>query len=232
MIKKIIFESRDRFYFENSPRPEPAVKNLPKWWKDIPKYAEFEEFPEQSVVTVKQCAPTIDVFSSGYIIKLWEDLVVEKKEDGRQEIFWNSDFEAPMVGPWDRKQSSNFEIPEGYNPNILKYNHGWIIKTPKNWSTLFIHPTAYQNLPIKAIAGIVDTDILKTDINCPFVIKEDFEGIIPKGTPIVQLIPFKRSEWKSVFKDSPPEKLAKEQEKLLSVLYGYYSSRRVRKVYK
>jgi hypothetical protein len=30
----------------------------------------------------------------------------------------------------------------------------------------------------------------------PFYIKEDFTGVIPKGTPIAQIIPFKRELWK------------------------------------
>jgi hypothetical protein len=31
--------------------------------------------------------------------------------------------------------------------------------------------------------------------NLPFFLKEGFEGIIPKGTPIAQIIPFKRESW-------------------------------------
>ena len=36
-------------------------------------------------------------------------------------------------------------------------------------------------------------------INFPFFIKEGFTGLIPYGTPIVQIIPFKRDDWKSKF---------------------------------
>ena len=39
--------------------------------------------------------------------------------------------------------------------------------------------------------------------------KENFTGIIPYGTPIVQLIPFKREKWKSKFSIS-----SKSQEEL------------------
>jgi hypothetical protein len=33
------------------------------------------------------------------------------------------------------------------------------------------------------------------------MIKEGFEGLIPKGTPFMQMIPFKRDDWKSEFKE-------------------------------
>jgi hypothetical protein len=33
-------------------------------------------------------------------------------------------------------------------------------------------------------------------IHFPFFIKENFEGLIKEGTPIVQFLPFKRDNWK------------------------------------
>jgi hypothetical protein len=38
--------------------------------------------------------------------------------------------------------------------------------------------------------------------NHPFLIKKDFVGIIPAGTPIAQAIPFKRESWVSDIEDS------------------------------
>jgi hypothetical protein len=34
--------------------------------------------------------------------------------------------------------------------------------------------------------------------NISFFLKEGFEGVIPAGTPVAQLIPFKREDWKAV----------------------------------
>jgi hypothetical protein len=46
------------------------------------------------------------------------------------------------------------------------------------------------------LPGIVDTDKYTAPVNFPFVINDiNFEGIIPKGTPIAQVIPFKRDPW-------------------------------------
>jgi hypothetical protein len=49
----------------------------------------------------------------------------------------------------------------------------------------------------------MDTDIYGHSGSIPFSIKIGFEGIIPKGTPFLQMIPIKRESWKSV--NSPIE---------------------------
>jgi len=41
----------------------------------------------------------------------------------------------------------------------------------------------------------MDSDGWVSNGNIPFFLKEDFEGVIPKNTPVAQLLPFKRSEW-------------------------------------
>lgn len=232
---KIMFEAENSFYFENSLKPEPAIKNTPQWWKDMPKYSSPDTDPH--ALTVKGCAPTLDTFATGYILKLWKDIVVEKNNDGIQNISWEVNdeaniFEKELVIPWHESQVSNFEIPNGFGKTVLKFRHGWIITTPPGWSTLFVHPIGYQNLPIKSIAGMVDTDILKTDINCPFVIKNDFEGIIPKGTPVSQLIPIKRENWKAVYKQINENDFMVEKSKISLFHNGYYFSNRDRKNYK
>jgi hypothetical protein len=38
-------------------------------------------------------------------------------------------------------------------------------------------------------------------VNLPFLLKDNFEGLIPKGTPIAQIIPIKRDNWNSEVKD-------------------------------
>ena len=46
------------------------------------------------------------------------------------------------------------------------------------------------------LPGIVDTDQYTAPVNFPFVFNDpSFEGLIPKGTPIAQVIPIKRESW-------------------------------------
>jgi hypothetical protein len=43
-----------------------------------------------------------------------------------------------------------------------------------------------------------------------FYIREDFEGVILKGTPMLQAIPFKRDNWKSEVKAPYSTKISEE----------------------
>ena len=230
--KKIVFEAQSEHVFEVRERPIPAAKLIPEWWKSIPKYSTPDnkiDIDPKACVTVKQCAPTIDMFSSGYILPLWADILV-KKSGNDTLVKWTTG--EDVLELWSSSQVSHFEIPEGFDSAAFKYLSGWNIKTPPGWSTLFIHPTAHQNIPIRAIPGIVDTDVLNTPINCPFFIKKDFEGIIKKGTPMVQLIPFKREAWDSEFTNPGKQKIDFEREKLYTKIYGAYASKRYKKIFK
>jgi len=56
------------------------------------------------------------------------------------------------------------------------------------------------------LEGIVDTDQYHKPVNFPFVFKnKDFNGLIPAGTPIAQVIPFKRDSWNMEIVDNSLE---------------------------
>jgi hypothetical protein len=229
---KIQFIASDDHVYEVRERPYPAAKNIPEWWKEIPKYSNSEnvlKLDPKATITVKQCAPVLDMFTSGYIIPLWADILVSQI-NGEPHVQWATS--ANVLDSWDSKQSSLFKQPIGFNKTAFKYLHGWKIKTPPGWSSMFIHPASYQDLPIRAIPGIVDTDILDSLINCPFFIKDGFEGVIKKGTPMVQVIPFKRENWISEFSKQESIKSFFDAEKIFLKLYGSYSSIRAKKIFK
>jgi len=227
---KIIFIATDDYSFNIKDKPFPVKKIIPKWWKSIPKYSfgnKIELYPHANL-TVKQCAPMLDSLSSGYVITLWTDVLVRQK-DGVPHVTWNND--AAVFDIWSEKQVSHFEIPEGFNTTVFKFLNGWTIKTPPGWSCLITHPFGYQNIPIRSITGIVDTDILDTEINFPLFLKEGFEGVLEKGMPIAQIIPIKREPWESEYKLHDVGRHWLNCEKLKTKIYGYYSSIREKKQY-
>jgi hypothetical protein len=59
-----------------------------------------------------------------------------------------------------------------------------------------IPPAGHYDQTFLQIPAVVDTDS-KTMAPTPFPmwIKEGFEGIVEKGTPLAQVIPFKRESW-------------------------------------
>ena len=70
---------------------------------------------------------------------------------------------------------------------------------PDGYSGLIVHPLNRLDLPFFTISGTVDFDTFYYPkvTNIPFYIKKGFSGIIPKGTPMFQIIPVKREHWES-----------------------------------
>lgn len=205
-MKKIKFIAENEHFWHVKEKPVPASQLLPQWWKDLKKYTSEEQKFKLSPAansTVKQCFPTLDILNAGYIFTLPADVYVSTGEDNQPEIRWNVKYNVFDV--WAPHQVSSFEIPDGFSSRVFKNTHGWRIETPPGWSCFFSHPFGYQNLPFKSLPGVVDTDLLKSDINIPLVFKEGWTGILEKGTPMFQVIPFERNSWQAEYSFQSPE---------------------------
>lgn len=175
--------------------PEPASKNLPDWYKKTPSYINGEKkfkviegFGNQ---TIKKCLPFFDAMTAGYLIKSHVDIFIENR-DGEKAFYWPNYHE--VISFHANSQSPNF--PDNYTNPFPKWNIPWSIKTDTGYSCLFINPMNNSNKYFEIFSGIVDTDQYINEINLPFILNENFEGIIPAGTPIAQVIPFKRNSFK------------------------------------
>ena len=74
-----------------------------------------------------------------------------------------------------------------------KFHNYWTIRTPPGWSCLFVPPLNRSGQPFECVAGVVDTDTYAAHIHFPFfATAPDGLYIIEKGTPLVQIIPFRR----------------------------------------
>jgi hypothetical protein len=204
MKNKIIFKSIDKHDYNICLKPYPASKNLPSWWKDQDVFEKSEENPNGtkfllrnglSNATFKKCKPMLDAITSGYIIPLWSDIQVTQTESGPI-VNWRT---KKNIVDLHLPSSKNIEVPTGYSNTVFKYLNTWIPITPKGYSVLVTSPLAYRDLPIYAIPAVIDSDRSFLDLPLPCWIKKDFEGIIEKGTPIAQIIPFKREDWESEF---------------------------------
>lgn len=79
---------------------------------------------------------------------------------------------------------------------LMRLNNPWTIETPPGWSAKFQNPANNWSNDIQLIEGVADTDKYYNEVNFPFVWtgSEVGEFIIPRGTPLVQVIPFKREK--------------------------------------
>lgn len=230
----IRFKSRNDVTWNVKERPIPAVKMLPDWWHDIPNYTNNAlsiDLDPRPNVTVKRCISVLDGLGSGYIMPLWTDIKVNYTKETGTYVKWNT--KSEVFGIWHSSQVAGYKIPESFQEPVFKFFHDWIIETPPGWSCLIIQPLGYPNLPFRVIPGIVDTDKLKTEINTPIVFKVGWEGIIPKGTPMFQIIPIKRSNWESQFVQGSEAQYNYDMETLKTKIVSYYGRYlRVPKVFK
>ena len=82
----------------------------------------------------------------------------------------------------------------------FKFKMDFLIETPKGTSCYYLDPFLFDNPYFSTWQGVIDTDKfnqITTNNNLIFYPKVDESFIIPKGTPLVQIVPFVRYPWKS-----------------------------------
>ena len=187
--------------------PEPCRLNIPLWYKEL-KHSVTNK-------TVKGCMPFLDTLTTGYTIKMPIDYYIShnfKKEgerytegytrlDNYKNINLNTknNLESHPISQLGKKcpfVNKNKSLP------FHKILNPWTIKTPPGYSCLFLPPMNNSDDRFSIIPGIVDTDTFPQETNFPIIINGDkypvLETVIELGTPIVQVIPFKREKWKMI----------------------------------
>lgn len=194
--------------------PEPASKNIPEWYKELESYPKGKHpkgngTPE--MITIKRCMPVFDALNSGYIIKSPTDVWVSQRpnittdpvtneqqvSDKKYPYFEWPSFNTIQFHPVE--QAPNHPNKNGHEIAYPKWINPWAIKTPSGYSTLFVQPFHRESV-FTILPGVVDTDNYTAPVNFPFVLNDiTWEGLIPAGTPIAQVIPFKRETWEMEF---------------------------------
>ena len=231
MPNKIKFVAANEYGWNVAPRPYPASQSIPQWWKDMTPYIVDEDNPDGNKFLIKnlrinaspkKCMPMLDSINSGYIIPLWADVQVRSISDSEYipGIFWKTErevFESHIDG------AGKILRPDGYSDAVFKFINMWTIKTPPGYSVMISAPSGHNDLPFKCIPAIVDTDKYDAALPTPVFLKEGFEGLVERGTPMIQVTPFKREAWESEFDLYKEEEYFYKQEKYLrAVSFGNY----------
>jgi hypothetical protein len=195
-----------------------SAKNfIPDWYKKITGY----DIKSPAKKSVKACVPFLDAFNSGYIITLAYDVYVRIDENGVPDLEWPINVRNPMSVRGEIADSKL--VPAGHYPKEFTWqtNVAWAV--PKGYSTLFTHPLNRHDLPFTTLSAILDGGLVMTPTsNVPFYVKTGFEGLIPKGTPMAQLIPFRQENWKSENKPGLAEVGLIHNDLSLTVFKGWY----------
>lgn len=219
--KKIIKFALDPLVYDINP-PLPSKGYIPDWHKNTQR---FYNTDKENIIdhgkTFKVCMPFTDSMISGYIFELWQDLYVVDDENFPI-INWK-DEKTPVFSLRDSKQSGQMILPHGYWDIHYALLHPLYIQTPPGYSILVTQPFNRFDLPFMALTGIVDSD--KEPFfpgNYSMFLKKGFSGEIKSGTPLLQIIPFKRDEWKSEVDYSIIEKGNRASNKSGRKIIGWY----------
>jgi len=229
-LLKIVFTPAHSKYKEHGLiPPEPASMHVPEWYKTLAKHhksnSEKTLHPvnyigtDGATVATKQCPPFLDAMTAGYHYMLTDDLHVEIDDDGKPILWW--DGENMIV---DHRPTIELPVPEGHHPIHYGFKMGWYYETPPGYSVLITHPMNRYDLPFTVQSGIVESDIWGLPVFIAFFLKQGFRGVIPKGTPLFQILPFKRDNWEMEVDDSEKEieRHTFAAEKRRTRIHGYY----------
>lgn len=186
-----------------SPEPKPASKAIPEWYKQQPGSMDTGESLAkfgQAASTVKKCLPIFDVITAGYIVVAPVDIYVDATNPDKltyQIPAALTQFKADIFATHDRQQYGNMPMnPDLYHRDLLRIMPFWIASTPPGYSALFLNPLHRDESPLTALPGLIDTDGYPSDGHLSFMVQKGFSGVIKQGTPLVQIIPFQREDWK------------------------------------
>lgn len=214
-MKKLKYVSKIEFV-------EPIVPSstlVPRWYQEIPTYVGdklvVKDYSKN--ISIKNCMPFLDTLISGYMLVTYQDIQVTQV-NGLPTINWLIEPD-PVVS---RDAPPGVPIPHGCS----KSHFGWLVpihyKTPKGFSVLITHPINRFDLPFTTLSAIIDCDKGMYGGLLPFYLKEGFEGVIPKGTPFAQIIPFTKESW-GLEKDNTLSDIARKMKYLSgSVVKGWY----------
>jgi len=197
----VAFQAFDEYVEAAQCSPVNASECIPEWYKKLPRYVNNSDKPIKALgqKDLKSCVPFRDAMISGYMILLPADVEVCISASGDVDVFTNPILTFGVVekrGPLS-PQNQGFGMPNpiGTVPIMFAWIGMWGVKTNKKDSILITHPFNRYDLPFVTPSGIVDSGYFGVAGNIPFFIQEGFKGVIPKGTPIAQVFPFKRESW-------------------------------------
>lgn len=186
---------------------QPSKYFLPQWFKDMDEYITQDAVHEKGQRfyfgrnketaiktaggTVKRCPAIVDLLTEGYIIPMWADFLVQRD---METLEWDNKMMEYGIEFHGKKQISGWKLKKTDFPEGVKFVNPWRIYTPPGYSVMFMAPTYQFEKRFTVLPGIVETDSYH-HINFPSIWHTTKDAIIERGTPFIQVIPFKRDNW-------------------------------------
>jgi len=196
-------------------KPKRANDVIPDWYKKLPATDFLHRGAKEKDLTIKRCIPVLDALTTGYVLVTEHDFYFTHDEEtgesswSGEKLQLDSHSDGKVISTHPMTQLGDMPFSPEYVKFAFKWNNPYIVKTPPGYSCIFTNIINQPHLPFFPLTGIVDTDTYFQPVLFPFLMKNNFKGLIPKGTPIIQIIPFKRDNWEMEIVDQVPLDLIK-----------------------
>lgn len=214
-------------------QPKPASLYVPDWYKNMPIHMGQETTTglasnnsSASNLTLKGCSPFLDALSFGYIYELPLDIEVKRLDETGLSMKWRP--KGEFITSHTEDQFPGLPLPADIDSlnSVLKWLFPFSIQTPEEYSCIFTHPFNRHDLPFRTFTGVVDTDSYPGAVQFPFqwIGKVEERLILEQGTPVCQIIPIKRENWKSSLQEQSKEETEYNIWKLKSKIVRSYKN--------
>ena len=220
----------------------PASSIIPDWYVKLKKDY-ISDFDKTHYPTAKRCPGIFDFLRAGYIIPAWSDFLVrwdgtnnppKFEETVAMREISNKSFTVQHAVYLENDTNHEYPQAEGAPflnnscKDILKLITPWCVDTSEGISLLFLQPYYHNSTDITIMPGMLDTDIeyinnkhisIFLKINSP-----NKDIFIERGTPLLQVIPFKRTDYKFECITRPTEEVVRNFEVLGMELYTKFTN--------
>jgi len=189
-------------------KPVLAKKWHPDWWKRIKVNAVVRGVNTQ---TIRACPAMDDWLKSGWYLLANRDLEVIVGNNAKEGVSTtdvrtfdpSGEYYASPTHPKEQFENAfDYFGDDGPVKDAFKMRNPWNIITPEGYSCLYLDPFLFQNRYFATWQGIIDTDkfnVNQDNSQIIFYPRVNHSFTIKKGTPLCQVIPFKREKWNSTY---------------------------------
>jgi hypothetical protein len=195
-----------------------ASKMMPTWmtnafkdFKDSNKELKENKWPSVRRSHIAKCPGIVKLMTTGYIVPLWHDAVIEVDSTRGRGFEWTVPSEALTKDIFTSKALIENQpdhilkhLPRTWNQsnNFMKINTPWSVVAPQGVKLLF-NPISYpDNALFDASIGFLDTDE-STEVNIQgWWNVPHGSQLFPAGYPLVHIIPITERKLELVVRDA------------------------------
>lgn len=182
---------------DKSIHPKEAINYLPEWLKKTPPQIEnnskIKLLPK--IRTVKKCPSFSDIYKEGVILVAPYDIWLSVRFENNKKIAeWKTPHKELELDIHSEKQMIDHLPKEANIKTVFKLLYPFKCITPAGYSIRQMPLHYHFNNDWYVPYGVINTDV-HHEVNLQIMyISDSEEVLIKKGTPMVHVIPFKRSD--------------------------------------